>query len=85
MLWAWSKDQEDAFVKLKEALEIPLTLAYHDVNKPVIVSVDASSHAIGTVLSQESGSIAYSPFKKCYSQIEKEALAICHGCNKFHD
>ena len=90
VLWDWSKDQDDAFLKLKEALQSTPKLAYYDVNKPVVVSVDASSHAIGAVLLQEGRPIAYStkaltPTQKRYQQIEKEALAIRHGCKKFHD
>ena len=90
ILWDWSKDQDDAFLKIKEALQSTLKLAYYAVNKPVVVSVDASSHAIGAVLLQEGRPIAYStkaltPTQKRYPQIEKEALAIRHGCKKFHD
>ena len=59
VLWEWSKDQEDAFIRLKEALQIA-KLAYYDVNKPVVVYVDASSYAIGAVLFQEGRHIAYS-------------------------
>lgn len=87
--WQWESEQDRAVNTLKERLaKLPL-LAYYDVNKKVKLTVDASSIAIGAVLTQNDRPIAYATksltnAQKAYPQIEKEALAIKFGCSKFH-
>ena len=53
------------------------------------LSVDASSKGLGAVLLQGGQPVAYSSkaltdTEQRYAQIEKEMLAIVHGCVKFH-
>ncbi len=48
----WDDEQEDAFVKLKEALCKAPVLAYPDPDLPYVVNTDASNLAISAVLSQ---------------------------------
>ncbi len=48
----WDNEQEDAFIKLKEALVKASVLAYPDPDLPYVVDTDASNLAIGIVLSQ---------------------------------
>ncbi len=48
----WGDKQEDAFIKLKEALSKALVLAYPDPDVPYVLDTDASNLAIGAVLSQ---------------------------------
>ncbi|KAJ8872369.1 hypothetical protein PR048_025973 [Dryococelus australis] len=87
--WHWENDQNSAFETLKRCLKFPPVLTNYDYNKPVTLSVDASSHSVSSVLLQENQPIAYA-FKALtkvqlnYSQIEKEALAILTACKKFH-
>lgn len=62
-------------------------LQYYDINKPVVLSVDASS-GLGAVLLQNNLPVAYASkaltdTETRYAQIEKEALAIAFGCIKF--
>lgn len=90
VVFEWSAEQQTAFAKLKEVLISTPKLAYYDVNKPVLISVDASSYAVGAVLLQEGRPIAYasralSEAQQRYPQIEKEAFAIRFGCQKFHE
>ena len=59
------------------------------VNKALILLVEGSSFAIGAVLLQEGRPTSFSSTalhenQQSYSQIEKEALAMKHGCQKFH-
>ncbi|UYV82874.1 K02A2.6-like, partial [Cordylochernes scorpioides] len=93
--FVWDCSQERAFRKLKELLTTQPILAAYDVRKPTMVSSDASSYGLGTVLKQEGKNgiwrpVAYSsrtmtPTEKRYAQIEKEALAITWACERFQD
>lgn len=67
--------------------EQPL-LAYFDIDKPITLSVDASSEGTACVLFQEDRLVVYGPralteTERRYGQIERECLAILHGCLKF--
>ncbi|KAL6419799.1 hypothetical protein ACFW04_011187 [Cataglyphis niger] len=79
------KEQESAFVQLREALCTEPILQYPDFTKPFVVTTDASGHAIGGILSQgpigKDLPISYTSrllnaAEKNYSTIEKELLAI---------
>ncbi|XP_058827479.1 uncharacterized protein K02A2.6-like [Topomyia yanbarensis] len=87
--WDWGCEQENAFQKIKTLMQSPPILRYYDVNLPVTLSVDASSHALGAVLLQQGRPVAYAskaltPSELNYPQIEKEATAIRFACSKFH-
>ena len=87
--WHWSERKEKAFQTINEKLTSDATLQYYDVEKPLTVSVDASSHGLGACLLQEGRPVCYasrslSSAEKNYAQIEKELLAIVYGCTKFH-
>ncbi|KAL6419715.1 hypothetical protein ACFW04_013679 [Cataglyphis niger] len=83
--FVWKKEQESAFVQLREALCTEPILQYPDFTKPFVVTTDASGHAIGGILSQgpigKDLPISYTSrllnaAEKNYSTIEKELLAI---------
>lgn len=93
--WSWQEQHESSFKLLKEVLTKTPVLAIYDPNKISIVSADASSYGLGSVLFQKDGNgtrrvVAYasrimSDTEKRYSQIEKEALALTWACEKFKD
>lgn len=88
--WSWTEEHDKSFTALRTALTVAPTLRFYDKNKPVTLSVDASSRGTGAVLLQEGQPVAYSSrslndAQKNYAQIEKELLAIVHGCSRFHD
>ncbi len=73
---------------LKDLLTKAPVLAYYDPNKPATLSVDASQSGLGATLLQNKQPVAYAScaLTSCeerYAQIEKEALAIAYGCDRF--
>ena len=92
--WIWDKAQEESFDKLKNDLKETVTLAYFDINKNTILTTDASDYGAGAVLSQEdkdgtrrmigAASRSFTETEKRYATIEKEALAVVWGLEKFH-
>lgn len=88
----WSSMCEDSLKK--DALSEATLLVHHDATKPLFLATDASNVGIGAVISHRDGSgierpIAFasktltSAERNC-SQIEKEALSIIFGVNKFY-
>lgn len=89
----WSKQCEHSFQTLKQRVIEATSLAHYDPEQPLILATDASPVGLGAVLSQRKGDIerpiAYASktldsTQKKYSQIDKEALAIIYGVDKFH-
>ena len=91
--WLWGPDQNAAFLKIKDELLKPQTLAHYHPNKETIIAADASNSGICAVLLQiqEDGnrkpvcfaSRSLSSAEQHYAVIEKEALAATWACEKF--
>ncbi|GFX43624.1 retrovirus-related Pol polyprotein from transposon 412 [Trichonephila clavipes] len=69
----WTKECEDSFLQLKEALTSSPILIYPQPDKPFILDTDASNESVGAVLSQEIDGqervVAY--WSKCLSKPER--------------
>lgn len=83
--YTWTTTEEDCFNALKEKLTTAPVLAYPDPTKPFTVTCDASSRAIGAVLSQDHGKgpqpIAFfsrklQPAECKYAAHDREMLAL---------
>ncbi|KAF2888803.1 hypothetical protein ILUMI_17370, partial [Ignelater luminosus] len=79
--WYWNEDKQNAIDYLKTILTSKPVLQYYDVNKPCILSADASKDGLAAVLLQNKMPCAYvskamTGAQKRYAQIEKELLAI---------
>ena len=88
--WHWDEKHQLAYEKLKALITSAPVLSFYDVTKPVTLQVDASKTGLGAALLQEgkliaSGSKALDETQTKYAVIEKELLAICYGCKRFHD
>ncbi|KAL4090348.1 hypothetical protein QTP88_025205 [Uroleucon formosanum] len=90
--WSWFKEADEAFNSIKSILSSKPVLDHYDPSVPIKLMVDASSFAIGAVISQVYGNaekpVAYtsrvlSEAERKYPQIEKEGLAIIYGVQKF--
>ena len=89
-MWEWSPKEEKAYRELQHILTKAPVLAYYDVSKPLVLSVDASSKGLGAAIIQQGRPVAYASraLMDCetrWAQIEKELLAIQYGCKRFHD
>ena len=91
--WLWGELQQKAFKETKKLLSSTPVLALYDQKRPTRVSADASSFGLGAVLMQQDpnnqwrpvayASKAMTPTEQRYAQVEKEALAITWGCERF--
>ncbi len=87
--WHWEEPQQRSFEQVKQLVTNAPTLKFYFVNKPVTMSVDASSEGIGAVLLQDDQPVAYgsralTDCQRRYAQVEKELLVIVYGYEKFH-
>ena len=92
--WHWNNEHDKSFESIKQLVTQSPVLKYYDSKLETKVSVDASKCGLGGVLLQKHGNewfpVAYASramtvTERNYAQIEKEALAIVFGTNKFHD
>jgi len=91
--FVWTKECQDAFDKLKEALTTTPVLAYPVIGSAFIVDTDASNEGVGAVLSQiqDGGErvIAYmsksmNKHERSYCITRKELLAVITALKHFH-
>ena len=93
--WLWGQPQKRAFIVLKDELSSNRVLALYDPKRETIVSADATSFGLGSVLLQrqltgELRPVAYASrsmtdTERRYAQIEKEALATTWALEHWAD
>lgn len=91
--FVWGEEQQKAFESLREAIMSPPVLRMPDFTRPFVLQTDASSQALGAVLSQEIdgtrqpvafASRTLSPQEKKSSTVyELECAGVVFGINKF--
>ena len=92
--FVWGNDQVDSFEYLKTCLMTPPILSYPNFEKPFILYTDASTFALGAILSQKNEDkkervIAYASrtlgkHERNYGITELECLAVVWAVKHFH-
>ena len=92
--WSWGKAEQETFDQLKMLITSDQVLVHFDSRVPVILSCDASEYGVGAVLMHRysdgknrlisAASRTLTPAEKNYSPIDREALAIIFGVDKFY-
>ena len=91
--WEWTEEHTKQFHDFQFLVTNSPVLKYFDPNLPVKLPVDASKSGLGSVLLQlhkydwypvAFASRALSKTERCYSQTEKEALAVVYASEKFN-
>ncbi|UYV75052.1 hypothetical protein LAZ67_12002238 [Cordylochernes scorpioides] len=90
--WNWTSEHRILFAKCKALLTNESVLA-HDATRELVLACDASSYGLGVVMSHRNDRKEETPIafasrtlteaERRYSQLEKEALSIIFGCEKF--
>ena len=90
--WCWEPQQEKSFKDLKRILLSSEVLCHYDRDHPTRIATDASQYGLGGVLLQEKQGVwrpvAYASrsltsAETRYAAVEKEALAVTWGCERF--
>ena len=91
--FVWSEDCKRAFKAIKDAVAEATMLAHFDESKPLLLAVDASPYGVGATLmhafpdgTQRPIAFASKTLSKAqqnYAQLDREALAIIFGLDKF--
>ncbi|UYV76695.1 K02A2.6-like [Cordylochernes scorpioides] len=91
--WNWTGEHRILFAKCKALLTNESVLAHYDATRELVLACDASSYGLGVVLSHRNDRKEETPIafasrtlteaERRYSQLEKEALSIIFGCEKF--
>ena len=91
--WRWTAKETKVVSVVKEKICKAPVLMHFDVRKPIVLSCDASPYGLGVVLAHSVGGFEHpvafasrvlSSAEKNYSQIEREALSIVYGVQKFY-
>jgi len=91
--WIWDEDCQQAFNKLKEVICSEPILVHPDPDKPYMIECDASSFALGGILSQKQENDKWHPIsylshsmdksQRNYPIYDKELLAIVESLKKW--
>ena len=89
MNFQWNSAHDKAFRMAKLHVPHAATLRYFDPTKPIVIECDASGVCIGYVFLQDGQTVTFmskalSETQKCYSNIERELLAVVLTIEHLH-
>lgn len=94
VLWRWTDVEQKAFQASKDLLTSESLLVHFNPELDLVLMCDASSYGIGAVLAHRMpdgserpigyASRSLSAAQRNYSQLEREALALVFGVQRFH-
>ena len=87
--FTWEADHEHHLNALKEELTEQSLLAFYDPSDILTLEVDASQKGLGAAIKQKNKPIAFASkaltqTQAGYSNIEREALGLVHGVQRYH-
>ena len=93
-VWKWSSECAKAFQEAKDRVISAGVLTHYDPSLPITLAADASAYGVGAVISHVFSDNTERPIafasrtlttsEQNYAQLEKEALALIFGIQKFH-
>ena len=91
--WQWTKHHQQSFEKIRNCISSPTILAHFDPKLPIVLACDSSIRGLGAVLQHRidgelklvaAASRTLTSTERNYSSIDREALAIMFGLQKFY-
>ena len=93
--WHWNEACEAAFARVKKLIASDIVLTHYDPSLPINIECDASAYGIGAVMTHVMPDGSERPVlftsrsltktERNYSQLDKEALSIIFGIQKFYN
>lgn len=87
--YPWGLEHDRAFTEVKKEVSSLGVLRYFDPHAETVIETDASLKELGTVLLQDGRPVCYASkaltkTEQRYSNIEREALGVTRGLERFH-
>ena len=92
--WYWSPECAQAFQSAKDQIVSAQVLTHYNLDLPITLAADASTNGVGAVISHMLPDHSERPIafasrtlttsEHNYAQLEREALSLIFGIQKFH-
>ena len=88
-MYSWGPEHHRAFTEVKKEVSSLDVLRYFDPHAETVIQIDASLRGLGAVLLQDGKPVCYASkalaeIEQRYSNIEREALGVIWGLERFH-
>ena len=90
MKFKWGDEQQKAFKKIKAKVVESTTMAYHNLNKPFVIYIDASKYAMEGIMTQDEQLIScfskkFNKAQMKYPTTKQELLSIMETFKYHHN
>ena len=88
-VYSWEPEHHQAFTEVKKEVSSLGVLRYFDPHAEIFIQIDASLKRLGAVLLQDGKPVCYASkalteTEQRYSNIERQALGVIWGLERFH-